>query len=65
MQPDTMEENLPNSQKLQSADTEAQLTETPIPIRDYTKERHQWLDGVTLDELVAEIYARREPGENS
>jgi len=26
---------------------------------DYTKERHQWLDGVTIDEVVEDIERRR------
>ena len=26
---------------------------------DYTKERHQWLDGVTIDEVVKDIERRR------
>lgn len=26
---------------------------------DYTKERHAWLDGVTVDEIVQEVQRRR------
>jgi hypothetical protein len=26
---------------------------------DYTKERHRWLDGVTIDEVVKDIERRR------
>lgn len=30
---------------------------------DYTKERHQWLDGLTVDDIVRGIEARRAQGD--
>jgi hypothetical protein len=29
---------------------------------DYTRDRHQWLGGATVDDIMAEVERRRDPG---
>jgi hypothetical protein len=28
---------------------------------DYTRDRHRWLDGATIDDITAEVESRRDP----